>query len=85
MPVLVECQSCKNKNKHSFQKNSRKFGMNRLMRLKPASPPSMTAEQAAFYLRLAEFKAIKDPSINFSVLVAEQQEKELQHLKRYYN
>jgi hypothetical protein len=44
----------------------------------------MTAEQAAFYLRLAEFKAIKDPSINFSVLVAEQREKELQHLKRYY-
>ena len=45
----------------------------------------MTAEQAAFYMRLAEFKAIKDPSINFSVLVAEQKEKELQHLKQYYN
>ncbi len=45
----------------------------------------MTAEQAAFYLRLAEFKAIKDPSINFSVLVAEQKEKELQRLKRNYN
>jgi hypothetical protein len=45
----------------------------------------MTAEQAAFYLRLAEFKAIKDPSINFNTLVAEQQEKELQHLKKYYN
>ncbi len=25
----------------------------------------MTAEQAAFYLRLAEFKAFKDPTINF--------------------
>ena len=45
----------------------------------------MTAEQAAFYLRLAEFKAIKDPSINFSVLVADQQEKRLQHFKRYYS
>jgi len=45
----------------------------------------MTAEQAAFYMRLAEFKAIKDPSINFSVLVAEQKEKELQHLERNYN
>ncbi len=45
----------------------------------------MTAEQAAFYLRLAEFKATRDPSINFSVLVAEQQEKRLQHLKGYYN
>ena len=45
----------------------------------------MTAEQAAFYLRLAEFKAIKDPAINFSILVAEQQEKELQHLRGDYN
>ena len=45
----------------------------------------MTAEQAAFYLRLAEFKAIKDPSINFSVLVAEQRDKELQHPQKYYN
>jgi hypothetical protein len=45
----------------------------------------MTAEQAAFYLRLAEYKAIEDPSINFSVLVAEQREKELQLLKRNYN
>jgi hypothetical protein len=45
----------------------------------------MTAEQAAFYLRLAEFKAIKDPTINFSVLVAEQREKELQRSRSYYN
>jgi hypothetical protein len=45
----------------------------------------MTAEQAAFYLRLAEFKAIKIPTINFSVLVAEQREKELQRSRSYYN
>jgi hypothetical protein len=45
----------------------------------------MTAEQAAFYLRLAEFKAIADPTINFSVLVAEKREKELQRHSRYYN
>ena len=45
----------------------------------------MTAEQAAFYMRLAEFKAINDPSINFSVLVAEHREKELQHSNRKYN
>jgi len=38
----------------------------------------MTAEQASFYLRLATLKAMKDPTINFSVLVAEQREKELQ-------
>ncbi len=45
----------------------------------------MTAEQAAFYQRLAEFKAIKDPTINFSILVAEYRENELQHSKGYYN
>jgi hypothetical protein len=45
----------------------------------------MTAEQAAFYLRLAEYKAIKDPSINFSLLVAEQREKELQRTRSNYN
>ena len=45
----------------------------------------LTAEQAAFYLRLAAFKAMKDPTINFSVLVAEQWGKELQRPTRYYN
>ena len=45
----------------------------------------MTAEQAAFYLRLAEFKAMKDPTINFSVLVAEQREKELHRSRSFYN
>ena len=45
----------------------------------------LTAEQAAFYLRLAAFKAMKDPTINFSVLVAEHREKELQRLTRFYN
>jgi hypothetical protein len=45
----------------------------------------MTAEQAAFYQRLAEFKAINDPTINFSVLVAEKRERELQRNARYRN
>ncbi len=45
----------------------------------------MTAEQAAYYMRLAEFKAAKDPSINFSVLVADQIEKVSRSPKRYYN
>jgi hypothetical protein len=45
----------------------------------------MTAEQAAFYQRLAEFKAINDPTINFSVLVAEKRERELQSNSRYRN
>ncbi len=37
----------------------------------------MTAEQAAFYLRLAEFKAATDPAITFNELVAEKREQEL--------
>jgi hypothetical protein len=45
----------------------------------------MTAEQAAFYLRLAEFRAMNDPTINFSVLVAEKREQELQRHSRCYN
>jgi hypothetical protein len=45
----------------------------------------MTAEQAAFYQRLAEFKAINDPTINFSVLVAEKRERELQRNSMYRN
>jgi hypothetical protein len=45
----------------------------------------MTAEQAAFYQRLAEFKAMNDPTINFSVLVAEKRERELQRNSRYCN
>ncbi len=45
----------------------------------------MTAEQAAFDLRLAEFKAMEDPTINFSILVAEQRENELQRSRSYYN
>jgi len=38
----------------------------------------MTAEQAAFYLRLAEFKAATDPAITFNDLIAEKREMELQ-------
>jgi hypothetical protein len=45
----------------------------------------LTAVQAAFYLRLAAFKAMKDPTINFSVLVAEHREKELLCPTQYYN
>lgn len=45
----------------------------------------MTAEQAAFYLRLAEFKAATDPAITFNELVAEKREKELQRASSQYN
>ena len=45
----------------------------------------MTAEQAAFYLRLAEFKAATDPAITFNELVAEKREQELQRALRLYN
>ncbi len=45
----------------------------------------MTAEQAAFYLRLAEFKAATDPAITFNELVAEKREQELQRASSQYN
>lgn len=45
----------------------------------------MTAEQAAFYLRLAEFKAMTDPAITFNELVAEKREQELRRTSRQYN
>ena len=51
----------------------------------PGCDVPMTAEQAAFYQRLAEFKAINDPTINFSVLVAEKREREFQRNSRYRN
>jgi hypothetical protein len=37
----------------------------------------MTAEQAAFFLRLAEFKAKTDPEITFHEVVADWREKQL--------
>ena len=37
---------------------------------------SMTAEQAAFFLRLAEFKAATDPGITFHDVVADWQQKQ---------
>ncbi|HET8851358.1 MAG TPA: hypothetical protein VFN02_02445 [Ktedonobacteraceae bacterium] len=36
----------------------------------------MTAEQAAFFLRLAEFKAKTDPGITFHEVVADWREKQ---------
>ncbi len=42
----------------------------------------LTAEQAAFYLRMAEFKALANPSITFGDLLANQREKELQRKRR---
>lgn len=35
----------------------------------------MTAEQTAFYLRLAELRAVTDPKVTFSTVVAETREK----------
>ncbi len=45
----------------------------------------MTAERAAFYLRLAEFKAATDPAITFNDLVVEKKEQELQRKSKYRN
>ena len=38
----------------------------------------LTAEQAAFYLRMAEYKAATNPSITFADLLAAKREKEMQ-------
>ena len=45
----------------------------------------MTAEQAAFYLRLAEFKAATDPAVTFNDLIVEKREQELQRKSKYRN
>ena len=42
----------------------------------------LTAEQANFYLRMAEFKALADPAITFGDLLADKREKELQRKRR---
>ena len=42
----------------------------------------LTAEQAAFYLRLAEFKALADTSVTFGDLLAEQRENEARRKDR---
>jgi hypothetical protein len=43
----------------------------------------LTAEQAAFYLRMAEYKAVADPSITFGDLLAAKREKEVQRRQRH--
>ena len=42
----------------------------------------LTAEQAAFYLRLAEYKAVADPSVTLGDLLAAKSEKEMQGKRR---
>ena len=45
----------------------------------------LTAEQAAFYLRMAEYRAVTNPSITFGDLLAETREKEMQRKRRQSN
>ena len=45
----------------------------------------MTAAQAAFYLRLAEFKAATEPSVTFNDLVLAKKEQELQRKSKHLN
>ena len=45
----------------------------------------MTAQQAAYYMRLAEFKAATDPAITFNDLIAEKKEQELQRKSKHRN
>lgn len=43
----------------------------------------LTAEQTAFYLRMAELKALVDPSVTFGDLLAAKREKEMQGKQRH--
>ena len=42
----------------------------------------LTAQQADFYMRLAEYKALADPSITFGDLLVAKSEKDAQHKRR---
>ncbi len=42
----------------------------------------LTAQQAAFYMRMAEYKAVADPSITFGDLLAAKKEREAQRKRR---
>jgi hypothetical protein len=42
----------------------------------------LTAEQAAYYLRMAEYRTATDPSITFGDLLAAKREKEMQRKRR---
>jgi hypothetical protein len=42
----------------------------------------LTAEQAAFYLRMAEYRAVAEPSITFGDLLAAKSEKERRRERR---
>ena len=45
----------------------------------------MTAEQASYYHRLAEFRATTDPKITFGDVVVEKKERELQSKSKRHN
>jgi len=42
----------------------------------------LTAEQAAYYLRMAEYKALADPSITFGDLLVAKREMEVQRKRK---
>jgi len=42
----------------------------------------LTAEQAAYYLRMAEYRAVADPSVTFGDLLAAKREKEMRSKRR---
>ncbi|HVB75087.1 MAG TPA: hypothetical protein VNE38_16175 [Ktedonobacteraceae bacterium] len=45
----------------------------------------LTAQQAAFYMRLAQFKSTSNPVVTFGDLLAEKREKELRLKSNQYN
>ena len=63
-------------------KKLKEMNMHRIVRVVASNGRAydvpLTAQQAAFYLRLAEYRAVADPSVTFSDLLAETREKEMQ-------
>src|SRR5713226_768375 len=74
---------------HPSLKELKELNMHRIVRVVARHGRNyevpLTAEQAAFFLRLAEYKALADPAITFGDLVAEKGERELQRKRRQGN
>ena len=64
-------------------KKLKEMNMHRIVRVVASNGRAydvpLTAEQAAFYLRMAEYKAVTDPSVTFGDLLAAEREKELRY------
>jgi hypothetical protein len=66
---------------HPALKKLKEINMHRIVRVVASNGRAydvpLTGEQVAFYLRMAEYKALVDPSITFGDLLVAKREKEL--------